>query len=79
MAEGKRLFPQLDPALVESAVTAYLKAGIWNVNGHLTAEAADFSLKFYAKAGTIKDKDLRPELYYDFGPLNAVLKKIGEK
>ena len=79
MGEGKRLFPQLDAALVEAAVEAYLKAGIWNVNGHLTPESADFSLKFYSKAGTITDKNLKPELYYNFGPLNAVLKKIGEK
>ncbi|MFB3886220.1 MAG: ABC transporter substrate-binding protein [Thermodesulfobacteriota bacterium] len=77
--EGNRLFPELGPALVEAGVNAYLQADIWNVNGHVTPETAAFSLKFYSDAGTIQAKDLKPEVYYDFGPLNAVLKKIGRK
>jgi len=79
IGEGKRLFPQLDPALVEAGVNAYLQADIWNVNGHVTPETAAFSLKFYSEAGTIQAKDLKPELYYNFEPLNAILKKIGQK
>jgi NitT/TauT family transport system substrate-binding protein len=79
IGEGKRLFPELDLALVEAGVNAYLQADIWNVNGHVTPETAAFSLKFYSEAGTIQAKDLKPELYYNFGPLNAVLKKIGQK
>ena len=49
------------------------------MNGHVTPETAAFSLKFYSDAGTIQAKDLKPELYYSFEPLNAVLKKIGQK
>jgi len=79
VTEGKRLFPQIDPPLIEAAVNAYLQADIWNVNGHVTPETAAYSLKFYADVGTIKATDLNPENYYSFGPINAVLKKIGMK
>ena len=79
MAEAKRILPQLDTALIEAGVKAYIKADIWNVNGHLTAKTAKFSLKFYSDAGTIKAKNLEPENYYNFGPLKAVLKKIGKE
>jgi NitT/TauT family transport system substrate-binding protein len=79
VTEGKRLFPQIEPALVEAGVSAYLQADIWNVNGHITPETAAYSLKFYSDVGTIKATDLNPENYYSFGPVNAVLKKIGMK
>lgn len=79
MAEAKRLLPQLDPDLIEAGVKAYIKADIWNVNGHLTPETAKFSLKFYSDAGTIKAQNLEPKNYYNFEPLNVVLQKIGKK
>lgn len=80
IGEAKRLFPQLDPKLVETVVNAYLKAGIWDVNGNLTPQTAEFSLKFYSEAGSIKGGDLlKPEMYYDFGPLDAALKRLGKQ
>ena len=80
IGEAKRLFPQLDAKLVETVVKAYLQADIWDVNGNLTPQTADFSLKFYSEAGSIKGGDLlKPELYYDFGPLDAALKRLGKQ
>jgi NitT/TauT family transport system substrate-binding protein len=79
IGEGKRLFPALDPKLVEDGVNAYLQANIWEVNGHLTPETAAYSLKFYSDAGTITAADLKPETYYNFAPLDAVLAAIGKQ
>lgn len=67
---------EIEPELIHEITAAYFSHNIWNVNGGLTKDDVDYSLRFLKATG-----DLNPELnestVADLSFLNSVFTKIG--
>lgn len=79
---AQKKFSQIEPALVEKIVKAYIDRNIWDLNGNVDKDVAEFTIKFYAdEAGSINvPPDKRSmETFYAVEPVERVLAKVGRR
>ena len=75
------LLPDVDPAILEELISEYHSRGIWDPNGVLTEETAQFTVEFFADLGEI---DVDPatvnlEDYFNFVLLQTAVQELGER
>jgi len=75
------LLPDVDPAILEELIAEYQERGIWDPNGVLTEETAQFTVEFFADLGEI---DVDPatvnlEDYFSFDLLANAVAELGER
>jgi NitT/TauT family transport system substrate-binding protein len=67
---------EIEPELASQVAAAYFEIDGWDVNGGLTEQAVQYSLDFYAQAGSLPSS-LKPGDVCDLSFLNDVLAEIG--
>jgi ABC-type nitrate/sulfonate/bicarbonate transport system substrate-binding protein len=75
------LLPDVDPAVLEELIAEYNSRGIWDPNGVLNEETAQFTVEFFADLGEI---DVDPatvnlEDYFNFTLLSNAVEELGER
>jgi ABC-type nitrate/sulfonate/bicarbonate transport system substrate-binding protein len=75
------LLPDVDPAVLEELIAEYNSRGIWDPNGVLNEETAQFTVEFFADLGEI---DVDPatvtlEDYFNFQLLSNAVQELGER
>jgi len=75
------LLPDEDPAVLEELIGEYIERGIWEPNGALTEETAQYTIEFFADLGEI---DVDPatvdlETYFNFGLLEGAVEELGSR
>ena len=75
------LLPDVDPAILEELIAEYQERGIWDPNGVLNEETAQFTVEFFAELGEI---DVDPatvnlEDYFNFDLLANAVAELGER
>jgi ABC-type nitrate/sulfonate/bicarbonate transport system substrate-binding protein len=75
------LLPDEDPAQLEQLINEYSTRGLWDPNGILTPETADFTVRFFADLDEI---DVDPDAidltkYFAFDLLDSALAEVGRR
>jgi ABC-type nitrate/sulfonate/bicarbonate transport system substrate-binding protein len=75
------LLPDVDPAILEELIAEYNARGVWDPNGVLTEETAQYTVEFFADLGEI---DVDPatvnlEDYFNFELLANAVQELGER
>lgn len=75
------LLPDEDPAVLEELIAEYIERGIWEPNGALTEETAQYTVEFFAELGEI---DVDPatvdlEKYFNFTLLENAVDELGRR
>ena len=78
---ASELLPDVDPAIHEQLIAEYGERGIWDPNGVLNEETAQFTVEFFADLGEI---DVDPatvnlEDYFNFDLLANAVQELGER
>ncbi|MGH8952712.1 MAG: ABC transporter substrate-binding protein [Acidimicrobiia bacterium] len=78
---ASELLPDVDPAILEELIAEYNERGIWDPNGVLTEETAQYTVEFFADLGEI---DVDPatvnlEDYFNFDLLANAVQELGER
>ncbi len=75
------LLPDEDPAQLEELIGEYANRGLWDPNGILTPETADFTVNFFVDTGELEVDPAALDLnkYFAFDLLNAALDEVGRK
>ncbi|HEX2154614.1 MAG TPA: ABC transporter substrate-binding protein [Acidimicrobiia bacterium] len=75
------LLPDQDPAILEELIAEYIERDIWDPNGALTEETAQYTVEFFADLGEI---DVDPatvdlEKYFNFDLLENAVEELGRR
>lgn len=75
------LLPDQDPAVLEELIAEYIERDIWEPNGALTEETAQYTVEFFADLGEI---DVDPstvdlEKYFNFTLLDNAVEELGRR
>jgi hypothetical protein len=75
------LLPDVDTAILEELIAEYNARGVWDPNGVLTEETAQYTVEFFADLGEI---DVDPatvnlEDYFNFELLANAVQELGER
>ncbi len=73
-----KFLPEFDKSNLDDIIKGYKEISGFDLNGGITPEKLDYTIKFFTDAGTIKP-GLKASDVADFAPLNDVLKEIGKK
>lgn len=81
LSVATEMLPDEDTAVLEELITEYAERDIWNPNGFLTRETAQFTIEFFSDLGEI---DVDPatidlEAYFNFGLLESALEALGRR
>jgi ABC-type nitrate/sulfonate/bicarbonate transport system substrate-binding protein len=75
------LLPDEDPAIFEELIAEYIERDVWDPNGALTEERAQYTVEFFADLGEI---DVDPatidlENYFNFSLLENAVEELGSR
>ncbi|MBP1154455.1 MULTISPECIES: ABC transporter substrate-binding protein [unclassified Paenibacillus] len=72
--QGKKYFPDIEPAIVEATIRSFIENGIWDTTGGLTEESTKKSMEFFIETGTVKVDPAALDLskYFDFDALKVL-------
>ncbi len=75
------LLPDEDPAVLSELIAAYTDRGIWDPNGILTEETAQFTIEFFADLGEIDVDPTSVDLneFFNFELLEGALGELGRQ
>jgi ABC-type nitrate/sulfonate/bicarbonate transport system substrate-binding protein len=75
------LLPDEDPAVLSELIAAYTDRGIWDPNGILTEETAQFTIEFFADLGEIDVDPATVDLneFFNFALLEGALGELGRQ
>ncbi len=75
------LLPDEDPAQLEELIGEYSSRGLWDPNGILTPETADFTVNFFVDTGELEVDPSTLDLtkYFAFDLLSAALDEVGRR
>lgn len=74
-----KLLPGTKPGTIDAITKNYRELRIWDVNGGVSRERGEGSLKFFEETGLVKKGVLNFERIFVPGHLEKVLKKIGRR
>lgn len=78
LRDGIVKYLSVDSASAQESAEAYLSLNVWDANGGLTREKAQYMLEFFTSGGALP-AGLKIEDVTDLSYLNAVLDEIGRK
>lgn len=78
---ASELLPDEDPAVLSELITEYTERGIWDPNGILTEETAQFTIEFFSDLGEIDVDPATVTLtdYFNFDLLGGALTELGQE
>jgi ABC-type nitrate/sulfonate/bicarbonate transport system substrate-binding protein len=78
---ASELLPDEDPAVLGDLISEYTERGIWDPNGILTEETAQFTIEFFANLGEIDVDPTTVTLtdYFNFSLLEGALAELGRE
>jgi ABC-type nitrate/sulfonate/bicarbonate transport system substrate-binding protein len=78
---ASELLPDEDPAVLSELIAAYTERGIWDPNGILTEETAQFTIDFFADLGEIDVDPATVDLneFFNFELLEGALGELGRQ
>jgi len=78
---ASELLPDEDPAVLGELIAAYTDRGIWDPNGILTEETAQFTIEFFADLGEIDVDPATVDLneFFNFALLEGALGELGRQ
>jgi ABC-type nitrate/sulfonate/bicarbonate transport system substrate-binding protein len=78
---ASELLPDEDPAVLTELIAAYTDRGIWDPNGILTEETAQFTIEFFADLGEIDVDPTSVDLneFFNFALLEGALGELGRQ
>lgn len=74
-----KFLPGTKPFMLDAISQSYMELRIWDVNGGLSRERGDITLKFFEESGLVKKGAVNYERAFATEALEKVLRKIGQK
>lgn len=74
-----KLLPGTKPSTLDAISQSYKELGIWDVNGGLSRQRGDTTLKFFEESGLMQKGVVTYERAFTTEALEKVLRKIGQK
>lgn len=78
---AQEILPDEDPAILTDLIDQYSNRGLWDPNGILTEETAEFTVTFFADLGEIDVDPATVDLtdYFNFDLLSTALDELGRR